>query len=93
MGQTEKALTMPPGLEPTALPESLTWSATLDPHDEAREIEITDEMVRAAIADIEREQSWPFGGPARRRAVPPVARPATKADVIVFPGPRTGDRA
>jgi len=68
------------------LPDALTWSATLDPRDESHEIEITDDMVRHAIAQIENEQVYPFRREAGTPA--PVARPVTKADVIVFPGSR-----
>ena len=60
---------------------ALTWAATVDPNDDTREIEITDEMVRLAIAEIEHEQIYPFVSGAA-----PLARPVRKADVIVFPG-------
>ena len=66
-----------------ALPEAFTWAATLDPCDDTLEIEITDEMISHALAEIEREQVYPF----RREsdAPPPVARPVRKAEVIPFP--------
>ena len=69
---------------PVPPPEGLTWAATLDG---TREIEITDEMVRSAIAAMEGEQVYPFR--RERGAPPPVARAVRKADVIAFPG--TGD--
>ena len=65
-------------LEP--LPETLTWSATLDPEDGTHEIEITDEMVRRAIAAIEGEQVFPF-----RAGTASAARPVRKAEVLPFP--------
>jgi len=67
----------------SALPDELTWSATLDPQDDMREVEITEEMVRHAIAAIEREQVFPFG--AETGAPPPVARTVSKAKVLPFP--------
>ena len=71
------------GTVPAPLPDALTWSATLDPHDDTREIEITDEMVNLAIASMDDEQVYPF----RREAgtPPPVARAVIRADVIEFP--------
>ena len=71
------------------LPASLTWSATVDGHDGAAETEITDEMVGRAIAEMEREQPWPFRAGCDADAER-VARPVRKADVIAFPGTRAG---
>ena len=64
-------------------PEAFTWAATLDPRDDTLEIEITDEMITLALAEIEREQVYPFRREAD--APPPVARPVRKAEVIPFP--------
>ena len=69
------------------LPASMTWSATVDTGDGISETEITEEMVKGAIAAAEREQPWPFRAATGSDAVP-VARAVRKADVIAFPGAR-----
>jgi len=64
--------------------EALSWAATLDPRDATREIEITDEMVCRAIAAIERDQVYPFGGSAANGRMPQ-ARAVHCCEIIPFP--------
>lgn len=73
-----------PWRKPVVDQNELTWSATLDPQDATHEIEITDEMVCRAIAEIEGDQVYPFGAAAANGNVP-IARKVHKADVIPFP--------
>lgn len=69
------------------LPASMTWSATVDTGDGISETEITEEMVKRAIAAVEREQPWPFRTETGSDAGL-VARAVRKADVIAFPRAR-----
>ena len=69
------------------LPASMTWSATVDTGDGTSETEITEDMVKRAIAAVEREQPWPFRAGTGPDAEP-VARAVRKADVIAFPRAR-----
>lgn len=63
------------------LPEELTRSSLVDPHDETLETEITEEMVSLALEAIESEQIWPYAGD---RAL--VAQPVRTAKILRFPG-------
>lgn len=74
----------PPAPEPL-LPPGTTLFALVDPGDGdgAREVEITDEMVRAALDSLDCEAVTPYRDGAR-----PVARPVRTAEIIPFPGPR-----
>lgn len=64
--------------------EAVSWAATLDPSDATREIEITDEMVRRAIAEIEPDQVYPFGASAANGRIPR-ARAVHRCEIIPFP--------
>ena len=68
-----------PAFEP--LPEDVTRSSLIDPHDETLETEITEEMISLALEAIESEQVWPY---ASDRTV--VAQPVRTAQIIRFPG-------
>ena len=78
----------PPAPEPL-LPPAVTLFALVDPGDVpgggpgagAREIEVTDDMVRAALDCLDCEAVTPYRDGAR-----PVARPVRTAEIIQFPG-------
>ena len=67
--------------------EPMSSASSTVGQDGTAEVEITDEMVCRAIAEVEREQPWPFARGSDADAAL-VARPVRKADVIVFPGAR-----
>ena len=67
------------------LPPGATLFALVDPcegpgAEGAREIEVTDEMVRAALDSLDCEAVTPYRDGAR-----PVARPVRTAEIIPFP--------
>ena len=88
----------PPAPEPL-LPPAVTLFALVDPGDGsiggpdggpgagAREIEVTDDMVRAALDCLDCEAVTPYRDGARSVARP-VARPVRTAEIIPFPGRR-----
>ena len=76
-----------PLLPEPLLPPGMTLFALVDPGahpaDGAREIEVTDDMVRAALDCLDCEAVTPYRDGAR-----PVARPVRSAEIIPFPGRR-----